>query len=134
MQVIDKELLFSDSQDVDLDAILGELCALENQYDAALTGGGTGGRSHSQHPGPKRTSVPSTGTFHLVLTFTSFISGRSVHFSPWMWLLFSSVLQYNTVNEMALLQCQWNRIGCEVIHACIFNFLHAFFQVKGMQV
>ncbi|XP_023708639.1 ras-associated and pleckstrin homology domains-containing protein 1 isoform X3 [Cryptotermes secundus] len=49
-----------DSQDVDLDAILGELCALENQYDAALTGG-TGGRNNSQHTGSKRTSVPNTG-------------------------------------------------------------------------
>jgi hypothetical protein len=66
VQVTDKELLFSDSQDVDLDAILGELCALENQYDAALTGGSTGGRSNSQHPGPKRTSVPSTGISLLV--------------------------------------------------------------------
>jgi hypothetical protein len=52
--------LFPDSQDVDLDAILGELCALENQYDAALMAG-TGGRNSSQHPGPKRTSVPNTG-------------------------------------------------------------------------
>lgn len=26
----------ADSQDVDLDAILGELCALESQYDEAL--------------------------------------------------------------------------------------------------
>jgi len=93
VQVNNKELLFSDSQDVDLDAILGELCALENQYDTALTGGGTGGRSNSQHPGPKRTSVPSTGTSLLVVTFSSFVSGRSVHFSPWTWLLFSSVLQ-----------------------------------------
>jgi hypothetical protein len=54
--------LFLDSQDVDLDAILGELCALENQYDAALTGG-TGGRNSSQHTGPKRTSVPNTGLY-----------------------------------------------------------------------
>lgn len=46
-----------DSQDVDLDAILGELCALENQYDAALSSG----RNSSQHSGPKRTSVPNTG-------------------------------------------------------------------------
>ncbi|PSN41867.1 hypothetical protein C0J52_10233, partial [Blattella germanica] len=46
-----------DSQDVDLDAILGELCALENQYDAALNSG----RNSTQHPGPKRTSVPNTG-------------------------------------------------------------------------
>jgi len=105
VQVNDKELLFSDSQDVDLDAILGELCALENQYDTALTGGVTGGRSNSQHPGPKRTSVPSTGTSLLVLTFSSLVTGRSVHFSPRLWLLFSSVLQYNTNIEMVLLQC-----------------------------
>lgn len=63
MHLTDTKIFFSDSQDVDLDAILGELCALENQYDAALTGGGTGGRSNSQHPGPKRTSVPTTGSF-----------------------------------------------------------------------
>ncbi|XP_069700402.1 ras-associated and pleckstrin homology domains-containing protein 1 isoform X5 [Periplaneta americana] len=49
-----------DSQDVDLDAILGELCALENQYDAAITAG-SGGRNITQHSGPKRTSIPNTG-------------------------------------------------------------------------
>ena len=49
----------ADSQDVDLDAILGELCALENQYDAALISG----RNNSQHSGPKRTSVPNAGEY-----------------------------------------------------------------------
>lgn len=29
--------MFTDTQDVDLDAILGELCALESQYDKELS-------------------------------------------------------------------------------------------------
>lgn len=46
-----------DSQDVDLDAILGELCALESQCDEAIAEGNAG------RGGPnKRTSVPVSAT------------------------------------------------------------------------
>nr|CAD7440010.1 unnamed protein product [Timema bartmani] len=43
----------SDSQDVDLDAILGELCALESQYDQAI------GAGRNSHNSSKRTSAPT---------------------------------------------------------------------------
>ncbi|XP_063223677.1 uncharacterized protein LOC134531738 isoform X3 [Bacillus rossius redtenbacheri] len=42
-----------DSQDVDLDAILGELCALESQYDQAIGSGRNASNSN------KRTSAPA---------------------------------------------------------------------------
>lgn len=45
---------FADSQDVDLDAILGELCALESQCDEAIAEGNAGGLGAAG----KRTSAP----------------------------------------------------------------------------
>nr|CAD7414608.1 unnamed protein product [Timema poppensis] len=43
----------ANSQDVDLDAILGELCALESQYDQAI------GAGRNSHNSSKRTSAPT---------------------------------------------------------------------------